>query len=88
MPGGIDPHTHLSMPFMGQVTCDDFYRSVCLWTGLTSLEGWRVLLKTQDFFCPALIRGWHVLRNTCHSDRKRHGSLLHHTSCGVNCMRD
>eukprot|EP00775_Hariotina_reticulata_P003434 gene3434-3706_t len=25
MPGGIDPHTHLSMPFMGQVTCDDFY---------------------------------------------------------------
>lgn len=28
MPGGIDPHTHLSMPFMGQVTCDDFYRCV------------------------------------------------------------
>lgn len=28
MPGGIDPHTHLSMPFMGQVTCDDFYRFV------------------------------------------------------------
>ena len=25
MPGGIDPHTHLAMPFMGQVTCDDFY---------------------------------------------------------------
>lgn len=29
MPGGIDPHTHLAMPFMGQVTCDDFYR----WAG-------------------------------------------------------
>jgi imidazolonepropionase-like amidohydrolase len=26
MPGGIDPHTHLDMPFMGQVACDDFYR--------------------------------------------------------------
>jgi formylmethanofuran dehydrogenase subunit A len=26
MPGGVDPHTHLDMPFMGQVTCDDFYR--------------------------------------------------------------
>lgn len=26
MPGGIDPHTHLDMPFMGQVTCDDFFR--------------------------------------------------------------
>ncbi|KAI8468148.1 MAG: hypothetical protein J3K34DRAFT_386464 [Monoraphidium minutum] len=25
MPGGIDPHTHLDMPFMGQVACDDFY---------------------------------------------------------------
>ena len=25
MPGGIDPHTHLAMPFMGQVTIDDFY---------------------------------------------------------------
>jgi len=26
MPGGIDPHTHLDMPFMGQVACDDFTR--------------------------------------------------------------
>jgi dihydropyrimidinase len=25
MPGGIDPHTHLAMPFMGQEACDDFY---------------------------------------------------------------
>ncbi|KXZ48335.1 hypothetical protein GPECTOR_28g741 [Gonium pectorale] len=25
MPGGIDPHTHLDMPFMGTVTADDFY---------------------------------------------------------------
>ncbi|KAI5075203.1 hypothetical protein GOP47_0009279 [Adiantum capillus-veneris] len=25
MPGGIDPHTHLAMPFMGQVTSDDFF---------------------------------------------------------------
>lgn len=25
MPGGIDPHTHLEMPFMGQVACDDFF---------------------------------------------------------------
>lgn len=26
MPGGIDPHTHLDAPFMGQITADDFYR--------------------------------------------------------------
>ncbi|CAI7915701.1 unnamed protein product [Closterium sp. NIES-53] len=24
-PGGIDPHTHLAMPFMGTESCDDFY---------------------------------------------------------------
>lgn len=25
LPGGIDVHTHLSMPSMGAVTCDDYY---------------------------------------------------------------
>jgi dihydropyrimidinase len=25
MPGGIDPHTHMQLPFMGTVTVDDFY---------------------------------------------------------------
>ncbi|QBE62875.1 dihydropyrimidinase [Pseudoduganella lutea] len=25
MPGGIDPHTHMNLPFMGTVTADDFY---------------------------------------------------------------
>lgn len=24
LPGGIDVHTHLSMPSMGTVTCDDY----------------------------------------------------------------
>jgi dihydroorotase-like cyclic amidohydrolase len=26
MPGGIDPHTHLAMPFMGTTAVDDFFR--------------------------------------------------------------
>ena len=25
MPGGIDPHTHMQLPFMGTVACEDFY---------------------------------------------------------------
>src|SRR6185312_5179431 len=25
MPGGIDPHTHMQLPFMGTVAADDFY---------------------------------------------------------------
>ena len=24
LPGGVDPHTHLDMPFGGTITCDDF----------------------------------------------------------------
>lgn len=29
MPGGIDAHTHLNMPFMGTTTADDFYIGKC-----------------------------------------------------------
>src|SRR5260370_36458981 len=25
MPGGIDPHTHMQLPFLGTVPADDFY---------------------------------------------------------------
>src|SRR5229473_6195005 len=25
MPGGIDPHTHMELPFMGTVTSEDFF---------------------------------------------------------------
>ena len=26
MPGGIDPHTHMELPFMGTVASEDFFR--------------------------------------------------------------
>ena len=29
MPGGIDPHTHMQLPFMGTVAVDDFYDGTC-----------------------------------------------------------
>lgn len=39
MPGGIDPHTHMELPFMGTVASDDFYSGTCagLSGGTTSI---------------------------------------------------
>lgn len=59
MPGGIDPHTHMEMPFMGTVTSDDFYSGTAagLAGGTTSII---------DFVIPSpgtsLIEAWHVWR--------------------------
>ena len=36
MPGGIDPHTHMQLPFMGTVTADDFYTGTA--AGLAMIE--------------------------------------------------
>ena len=38
MPGGIDPHTHLEMPFMGTYSADDFE------SGTRAAAGTEVLL--------------------------------------------
>ena len=39
LPGGIDPHTHMQLPFMGTVTADDFF------TGMAAaLTGGRICI--------------------------------------------
>lgn len=58
MPGGIDPHTHLAMPFMGQTACDDFYSGqIAALAGGTTFH--------IDFALPVdhdLVRGYNVWR--------------------------
>ena len=34
MPGGIDPHTHMQLPFMGTVASEDFYSGTAATQGL------------------------------------------------------
>src|ERR1700677_1688572 len=59
MPGGIDPHTHMEMPFMGTVTSEDFFTgtSAAVAGGTTSII---------DFVIPspgtALVQAWHAWR--------------------------
>src|ERR1700734_2508453 len=39
LPGGIDPHTHMEMPFMGTITSEDFFTgtSAAVAGGTTSI---------------------------------------------------
>ncbi len=59
MPGGIDPHTHMEMPFMGTVASEDFYTGTAagLAGGTTSI---------MDFVIPdaggSLLEAWRAWR--------------------------
>jgi dihydropyrimidinase len=57
-PGGIDPHTHMEMPFMGTTSCDDFYTGTAAGVagGTTTIIDFIIpnrnqsLLEARDFW--------------------------------------
>ncbi len=59
LPGGIDPHTHMELPFMGTVTKDDFYTGTA-----AGVSGGTTMII--DFVIPnakqPLMEAWHDWR--------------------------
>ncbi|MES2743259.1 MAG: dihydropyrimidinase [Pseudomonadota bacterium] len=59
MPGGIDTHTHMNLPFMGTVTADDFFTGTA-----AGLAGGTTTI--MDFVIPAprqsLLEAYHIWR--------------------------
>jgi dihydropyrimidinase len=63
MPGGIDPHTHMQLPFMGTVATDDFFTGT-----VAGLAGGTTTI--MDFVIPAprqpLLDAYHTWREWAH----------------------
>ncbi|MEJ8546105.1 dihydropyrimidinase [Brevibacillus borstelensis] len=59
IPGGIDPHTHLDMPFGGTVTADDFFTGTraAAFGGTTSIVDFCLTKKAETL--RSAIAAWH-----------------------------
>jgi dihydropyrimidinase len=65
LPGAIDPHTHIEMPFGGTVTCDDFTSGTvsAAFGGTTTLVDFCLQLPGQRF--PEALAAWHEKIERC-----------------------
>ena len=65
IPGAIDPHTHIELPFGGTVTCDDFTSGTvaAAFGGTTSLIDFCFQMPGQSF--PAALETWHEKIERC-----------------------
>ena len=59
MPGGIDPHTHMELPFMGTVASEDFFSgtSAAAAGGTTSIIDF-VIQPHKSVFSTPITSGW------------------------------
>ena len=85
MPGGIDPHTHMQLPFMGTVTRDDFFTGTAagLAGGTTSI---------LDFVIPApqqpLMEAYRTWRGWAEKSASDHGFHVAVTWWDASVRRD
>jgi dihydropyrimidinase len=65
IPGAIDPHTHIELPFGGTVTCDDFTSGTvsAAFGGTTSLVDFCFQMRGQTF--PEALETWHEKIERC-----------------------
>ncbi|MGH3137993.1 MAG: dihydropyrimidinase [Gaiellaceae bacterium] len=65
IPGAIDPHTHIELPFGGTVTCDDFTSGTvaAAFGGTTSLVDFCFQMPGQTF--PEALETWHEKIDRC-----------------------